>query len=350
MPVAFSFAPKLIAILVSCATTRGQRAERAWYDSAMGDEPDISIVIVSRNTRELLRACVRSIADHRDGLVVEVIVVDSASSDGAVAMMRQEFPEVIVLEPGENTGFARGNNLGIRRARGEVILLLNPDTALTAGALRTMLDALRADATVGVVGPRLRYPNGTTQPSRRRFPTLATACVESTVVQEWRPDHPAIARYQMDDRPDDCAQDVDWLVGACLLVRRTVFARVGLLDERLFLYAEEPEWCWRVREAGWRVRYLPAAEVWHHEGMSTGQNVALRQRTFAVSKTHLMRTLYGPAIGAVTRAALVLDQSVRLVREGAKWLLGHKRDLRAGRVLAAWVTLRALLLPTARGR
>jgi N-acetylglucosaminyl-diphospho-decaprenol L-rhamnosyltransferase len=265
-------------------------------------------------------------------------------------MVRREFPHVFVLEPGENTGFARGNNLGIKRARGGAVLLLNPDTELTAGALRAMRESLCADATVGVVGPRLRYPDGSTQPSRRRFPTLVTALVESTVVQEWWPTHPAIARYRMDDRPDDEPQDVDWLVGACLLVRRAVFETAGLLDERLFLYSEEPEWCWRVRKAGWRVRYIPAAAVRHHEGTSTGQNIALRQRAFAVSKAHLMGTLYGPVVGAVTRAALVLDQTVRLVREGAKWLLGHKRDLRAGRVLAAWTTLRALLLPAARGR
>lgn len=316
----------------------------------MGDEPDISVVIVSRDTRELLRACLRSIEEHAGGLAVEVIVVDSDSGDGSVAMVRREFPRVIVLEPGENTGFAHGNNLGIKRARGDAVLLLNPDTELTPGALPALRDALRADAAVGVVGPRLRYPDGSVQPSRRRFPTLMTALVESTVVQEWRPDHPALARYTMADLPDDRPHDVDWLVGACLLVRRDVFATVGLLDERLFLYAEEPEWCWRVRRAGWRVRYVPAAEVRHHEGTSTGQNVPLRQRAFALSKTHLMATLYGPAVGAATRAALVADQSVRLVREGAKWSLGHKRDLRAARVFAAWTTLRALLLPAARGR
>lgn len=316
----------------------------------MGDEPDISVVIVSRDTRELLRACLRSIQEHAGGLAVEVIVVDSDSGDGSVAMVRREFPGAIVLEPGENVGFARGNNLGIKRARGGAVLLLNPDTALTAGALRSLLDALRADASVGVVGPRLRYPDGSIQPSRRRFPTLATALVESTVIQEWWPDHPALARYAMADLPDDQPHDVDWLVGACLLVRRSIFETVGLLDERLFLYSEEPEWCWRARRAGWRVRYVPAAEVWHHEGKSTGQNVVLRQRAFAVSKTYLMHTLYGPAASAVTRAALVVDQSVRLVREGAKWSLGHKRALRSARVLAAWATLRALLLPPARGR
>jgi len=316
----------------------------------MGDKPDISIVIVSRNTRDLLRVCLQSIRDHADGLLVETIVVDSDSRDGAAEMVRASFPDVIVLEPGENTGFSRGNNLGIRQASGDAVLLLNPDTELTAGALRAMRDALHADPKVGVVGPLLRYPDGSVQSSRRRFPTLATALVESTVLQEWWPNHPTLARYSMDDVPSDRPHDVDWLVGACLFVRREVFADAGLLDERLFLYSEEPEWCWRVRRAGWRVRYVPTAEVWHHEGMSTGQNIALRQRSFAVSKAYLMRTLYGPAIGGLTRVALVADQGVRLVREGAKWSLGHKRDLRAARVLAAWATMRALLFPPGRGR
>ncbi len=315
----------------------------------MGSTPDISIIIVSRDTRELLRACLRSTNEHGDGFALETIVVDSDSRDGSAAMVRADFPAVIVLEPGENTGFARGNNLGIRRARGGAILLLNPDTELTDGALTALHRALRDDPAVGVVGPCLRHPDGTVQPSRRRFPTLATALVESTLVQEWWPDHPALARYYRADLPDDLLQDVEWLVGACLLVRRSVIAAVGLLDERLFLYAEEPEWCWRVRRAGWRVRYVPEAEVRHHEGTSTGQNIAARQRAFAVSKTHLMGALYGPVVGFATRGALAADQTVRLVREAAKWSLGHKRDLRATRVRAALATLRALLLPPSRG-
>lgn len=316
----------------------------------MAVAPDISIVIVSRDTRELLRACLRSIAEHTGGLTIETIVVDSDSSDGTVAMMRAAFPDVTVIEAGANVGFARGNNLGIKRARGNAVLLLNPDTEVTPGALPTLFAALFAEPNIGVVGPRLRYPDESVQSSRRRFPTLMTATIESTLMQEWWPDHPELTRYYMDDVPDDAPHDADWLVGACLLVRRTIFAAVGLLDERLFLYSEEPEWCWRVRRAGWRVRYIPAAEVRHHEGTSTGQNIAVRQRAFAVSKAHLMRKLYGPTAGRLTRAILVTDQSVRLAREGAKWLLGQKRDLRAARLIAARMTLRALLFPPGRGR
>jgi N-acetylglucosaminyl-diphospho-decaprenol L-rhamnosyltransferase len=306
---------------------------------------DLSIVIVSRNTRDVLRASLRSIAAHAGDLRTETIVVDALSTDGTPAMICKEFPDVLLVQPAENTGFSRGNNIGIRRARGAAILLLNPDTELTPGALTTLVAALRSAPDLGAVGPRLRYPDGSVQSSRRRFPTLMTAAVESTIVQEWLPDHPALARYTMADLPDDAPHDVDWLVGACLLVRREVFETAGLLDERLFLYAEEPEWCWRVRCAGWRVRYIPAAEVIHHEGTSTSQNVTVRQRAFATSKAHMMTQIHGPATGLLTRGILVTDQSARLVREGAKWALGHKRPLRAARVTAAWCTLRALLLP-----
>ena len=311
-------------------------------------QPDVSVVIVSHDTRELLHACLASVATHAGGLNIEIIVVDNASTDGTPTMVRRDFPAVTLLEATENGGFASGNNLGIRRVRGRAVLLLNPDTALTVGALPALDDALIADRAIGIVGPRLVYPDGSAQSSRRRFPTLGTALVESTVLGEQHPTYPAIAHYTMADVPDDLAHDADWLVGACLLVRRAVFDAVGLLDARLFLYSEEPEFCWRARRAGWRVRYVPEAVVVHHEGASTGQVVPTRQRAFAVSKARLMGQLYGPWIGAAARAGLVADQSVRLGREGAKWLFGHKRDLRAARITAAWLTLRALLSPGAR--
>jgi len=167
--------------------------------------------------------------------------------------------------------------------------------------------------------------------------------MESTVFGEWWPAHPAIAWYTMADVPDTAAHDADWLMGACLLVRREVFDAVGLLDARLFLYSEEPEFCGRVRRAGWRVRYVPEAAVRHHEGASTGQAIPARQRAFAVSKAYLIGRQYGSWVGTVTRAGLAADQAVRLGREGAKWLLGHKRAMRAARIGAAWLALRALL-------
>lgn len=307
------------------------------------DGPDVSVVIVSRNTRELLRACLASVAREAGGLAVETVVVDNASDDGTPAMVRRDFPAVALLQPATNDGFAAGNNLGLRRARGRAALLLNPDAELLPGALPALWDALHAAPDVGVVGPRLVYPDGGTQSSRRRFPTLASALVESTLIGETFPRHPAIRRYRMADTPDTAPHDADWLVGACLLVRREVFDAVGLLDANLFLYGEEPEFCGRVRRAGWRVRYTPAATVRHHEGTSTGQAVALRQRAFNGSKAYVAGRLHGPLAGGAVRAGLAGDQAARLLIEGAKYALGHKRALRAARVAAAWGTLRALL-------
>ncbi len=310
---------------------------------AMHDRPDVSVVIVSRNTRELLRACLASAMREAGTLATETVVVDNASGDGTPAMVRRDFPAVTVLQPATNDGFAAGNNLGVRRARGRAVLLLNPDTELLPGALPALWEALHAASDVGVVGPRLVYPDGSTQSSRRRFPTLASALVESTLIGETFPRHPAIRRYEMADTPDDAPHDTDWLVEACLLVRREVFDAVGLLDANLFLYGEGPEFCGRVRRAGWRVRYVPAAVVRHHEGTSTGQVVALRQRTFYSSKAYVLGRLHGPLIGGAVRAGLVGDQAARLALEGAKYALGHRRALRAARVAAAAGTLRALL-------
>lgn len=305
--------------------------------------PDVSVVIVSRDTRELLRACLASVEREAGGLAVEIIVVDNASTDGTAAMVRAEFPGATLLQPAANDGYAAGNNLSLRRARGRAVLLLNPDAELTPGALPALRDALYAAPDVGVVGPRLVYPDGTAQSSRRRFPTLGTALVESTLIGETFPHHPAMRRYEMSDVPSDAPHDADWLVGACLLVRREVFDAVGLLDARLFLYSEEPEFCGRVRRAGWRVGYVPHATVRHHEAASTGQVGLLRQRAFFASKAYLMGRLHGPMVGGAARAGLAADQAARLGLEGGKWLLGHKRALRAARVAAAWATLRALL-------
>ena len=312
-------------------------------DEAVQSRPDVSVIIVSRNTRKLLRACLASVTQEAGNLVTEVIVVDNASDDGTPEMVRHSFPAVTLLQPATNDGFATGNNLALRRARGRAALLLNPDTELLPGALPALWDSLHAAPDVGVVGPRLVHPDGATQSSRRRFPTLTSALVESTLIGEAFPHHSAIRGYAMADTPDDTPHDADWLVGACLLVRHEVFDAVGLLDANLFLYGEEPEFCGRVRQAGWRVRYTPAAVVRHHEGTSTGQAVVLRQQAFNESKVYVAGRLHGPLVGGAVRAGLVGDQATRLVIEGAKYALGHKREMRAARIAAATGTLRALL-------
>jgi N-acetylglucosaminyl-diphospho-decaprenol L-rhamnosyltransferase len=315
----------------------------------------VLILIVNWNVRDLLRRCLHSIFEGAtpEGRPhgVEAVVVDNASTDGSVEMLRSEFPQVTVIANDRNLGFAAGNNLALRSVVGahgraplrpRHILLLNPDTELVGDALATMAGYLDAHPSAGVVGPMLRYPDGSVQPSRRRFPTLATAFLESTRLEQWFPNNFAARRYRMADTPDDVTQPVDWLVGACLMVRREVVEQVGLLDEGFFMYSEEMDWCRRIKAAGWDIIYLPVAQVTHHEGRSSQQVVPARHLNFQRSKLRYFRKYHGAVAAAGLRLFLLMTYAFQLAEEAGKWLVGHKRPLRRERVAAYWQVMRAL--------
>lgn len=320
---------------------------------------DLSIVIVNWNVRELLRRCLASLVQGQapaaggcfalaDGHTVEVLVVDNASTDGSAEMVRQAYPQVQVIEC-ENRGFAAGNNVGIARSRGRYVMLLNPDTEIVGAALATLLDYMDAHVDVGVVGPRLVYGDGRPQSSRRRFPTPLTGFFESTLLQQWFPRNRWVSRYYVLDRPDDAESDVDWVVGAAMVVRRKAIEQAGLLDEGYFMYSEEMEWCRRIKAQGWRVVYLPAATVVHHEGRSSEQVVAARHIHFQTSKLRYYRQVHGPAWAAALRAFLLATYACQWAVEATKWLVGHKRPLRAGRLAAYGQVLRSGLPPAGQG-
>ena len=304
---------------------------------------DLSVIIVSWNVRELLTRCLASLRAAGIGSW-EIIVVDNASSDGSAAMVRQHFPQVRLIANDSNLGFTHGNNQGLAASQGRYVLLLNPDTEVVGEAVATLLTFLDAHPDVGVVGPQLRYPDGSIQPSRRRFPTLATAFVESTVLQPLFAGSRLLRRYYVADRPDDVTQDVDWLVGACLLVRREAIAQAGPLDEGFFMYAEELDWCRRIKQAGWRIVYLPAAQVIHYEGKSSEQNLAARDIRFHSSKVRYFRQHHGAWQAELLRLFLLGTFVWQLAVEFLKWLVGHKRPLRASRVKAYLEVLRSGLV------
>ncbi len=313
---------------------------------------DLSIVIVSWNVRPLLRRCLQSVLAEAepgpgDGVFqigdwrVEIFVVDNASADGSAEMVRTQFPRVHLIANGENRGFTAANNQGLSRARGRYLLLLNPDTEVVGDALATMIRYAEANAEVGALGAKLLYPDGNTQSSRRRFPTFSTALVESTVVQEWWNDNRILRRYYMTDTGDDEIQRVDWVVGACLLVRRQAYEQVGGLDEGFFMYSEELDWCRRIKAAGWEIVYLPTATVIHHEGKSSEQVVPARHIYFQSSKVRYFRKHHGTFQAEALRWFLLLTYVYQVAREGLKWLAGHKRSLRAERVRAYWRVLQS---------
>ncbi len=305
--------------------------------------PDLSVLIVNWNVRDLLRDCLRSIDAGRGGLALEVIVVDNASADGSAGMVAAEFPWVMLIPCAENVGFARGNNIALARARGRALLLLNPDTVIVGDALPALLATLATQPDVGVVGPQLLNADGSVQSSRRRFPTLLTGYFESTWLQGLAPG--LLRRYYALDLPDDAPADVDWLMGACLLLPRAVYDDIGSLDEGYFMYSEELDYCRRVKATGRRVVYYPAAQVIHHAGQSSDQAVTARHVNFQRAKLRYYRKYHGRAAAAALRLFLLASYAWQLALEGFKGLLGSKPALRRQRVAAYAAVLRTGLPP-----
>ncbi len=306
--------------------------------------PDLSIIIVSWNVRDLLRACLSSIDAGCSQLDLEVIVVDGASADGSPAMVRAEFPWVTLIACDENVGFPRGNNIGLAAANGRCLLLLNPDTEIIADTLPLMVNYLAQRPDVGGLGAQQLNPDGSVLSTRRRFPTLATALFESTWLEPIAPKR-ILRHYYVLDVPDDAETDVDWVNGACLMTRREVFEQVGGLDEAYFMYSEELDWCRRIKQAGWRIVYLPAAQIVHHVGKSSEQAATARHINFQRAKLRYFRKYHGRWATAVLRLFLLLNYVWQLQLEVVKGLLGHKRPLRWQRVKAYWQVIRSGLRP-----
>jgi N-acetylglucosaminyl-diphospho-decaprenol L-rhamnosyltransferase len=330
---------------------------------------DLSIIIVSWNVRDLLRACLRSVLSCQLAVVspeslvpaklkienceltTELIVIDNASSDDSAAMVAAEFPAVRLIANAENVGFTRGNNQGLTVARGRYVFFLNPDTEAVGDALVTMVAYLDTHPKVGALGPQLRYGDGSLQSSRRRFPTFTTALFESTPLAWHWPANPWARRYRMEDQrsgirdqvsgvrgQDDrgaaaaTGQEVDWLVGAALMVRREVLAQVGGFDEGYFMYSEELDLCRRIKEAGWQIVYLLIAQIIHHEGKSSEQVVAARHIRFQTSKVRYFRKFHGPIQAEALRVFILASFAVEWLLEACKWLLGSRRLLRRERM------------------
>jgi hypothetical protein len=300
--------------------------------------PDLSIVILSWNVRDLLRACLNSLPLAQSN--IEVTVVDAASDDGSAEMVRAEFPGVKVIASPENLGYARGNNLGLRAATGRYVLILNPDTEVMGDALAQMLAYMEANPRVGVLGPQVLYPDHTLQSTRRRFPSLAVAVFESTWLQPLAPRR-LLDRYYARDLPDDAISDVDWVVGAALVVRREACEQVGGFDEGFFMYSEELDWCRRMRAAGWQVVYFPPARIVHHAAKSSAQVPAATHIRFNASKVRYFRKYHGALAGEILRGYLLGHFALQLALEWGKGLLGHKREMRAERVETYWRVLRS---------
>ncbi len=303
--------------------------------------PDLSIIIVSWNVREVLAACLDSIRANSDSLDLEVIVVESASTDDTLSMLNARYPWVTVLPESKNIGFTVGNNIGLAAAHGRLLMLLNPDTEIIGDALLQMAAYLNAHPDVGIVGPHTLNSDGTTQSSKRRFPTLATAVFESTWLQPFAPRR-ILDRFYTADIPDDATAEVDWMQGSALMFRCEVYEQIGGLDEGFVMFSEEVDFCKRLKDAGWRAVYLGSVRIVHHGGKSTEQVTARRHVHFQQSKLRYFRKHYSRFAALLLRGFLLVSYLQQLIMESLKAALGHKRAMRRERVRVYWQVLRAL--------
>ncbi len=230
---------------------------------------DISIIIVSWNTRQILKDCLQSIRDGIDKPEYEVIVIDNASSDDSAKMVAEEFPEVILIQNQSNRGFAAANNQGMSIARGRYILLLNSDTLLIGDVLRATLDFAMKRPQAAVVGCRVMNPDGSLQPTCFMFPSILNLVLSSTYLYKLLPGNRFFGRERMTWWERNDARQVDVVTGCFMLVRREAIEQVDMMDEQFFMYGEETDWCFRFRKSGWEVWFTPDGQIVHLGGQSS---------------------------------------------------------------------------------
>jgi GT2 family glycosyltransferase len=251
---------------------------------------DLSVVIISWNTRDLLARCLEAVAAYPPDGTYEVWVVDNASTDGSAAIVQDRFPWVLLIENGGNIGFAAANNQAICRSRARYVVLLNSDTEVRPGALGALVDFMDAHPRAGAVGARLVNADGSLQPSCHPMLTPGRELWRLLFLERIWPR----ATYPMQRWDLQTPRQVEVIKGACLLLRREALDQVGLLDEGYFMYTEEVDLCYRLARAGWELWWVPQAEVVHHEARSTRQTAEKMYLQLYRSKVQFYRRFGGP--------------------------------------------------------
>jgi N-acetylglucosaminyl-diphospho-decaprenol L-rhamnosyltransferase len=290
--------------------------------------PDVSVVVVSYDALPWLERCLESVRG------IETIVVDNGSTDGTVARVRERFPEVQLVEQG-NRGLAAGWNVGLERTSTPFVLILNADAWLTEGSLERLVAFAEQHPEAAVVGPRLLNPDGTLQRSVRGFPTLWRLATEYLFLRKLAPGSQLLNGFYAGGFAHDEVREADFVMGACMLVRREAVDAVGPLDESFFLFAEETDWCYRFVQAGWKVLFFPGAECVHVGGASHGgrlfrENVRGHLRFLAKhhgeGEAERARRLLRAALRL--RAAIFRGERGRMYGDAAAWLgSGRVREL-----------------------
>jgi GT2 family glycosyltransferase len=269
---------------------------------------DLSIIIVSWNTKEYLLPCMKLIFEKGEGISSEVIIVDNGSQDGSVNEGKKAFPLVHLIENERNLGFAKAANQGLQKASGRYFLLLNPDTQVKNKVIKQLVSFMDTHLDVGVAGAQLFNADGSKQNSIANFPSLSTELLNKRLLR-WL--FPKTFPGKERDYPEPI--EVDSVIGACMMVRREALDQVGLLDEDYFLFLEETDWCYRMKRAGWKVYHVPQAEVYHFQGKS-GETVKKKAKIeYYRSRYHFFKKNRGTLQWFILFMGLMTKLGVELI-------------------------------------
>jgi N-acetylglucosaminyl-diphospho-decaprenol L-rhamnosyltransferase len=274
--------------------------------------PELSIVIVTWNSRSDIERCLNSLTASGNGTSMEILVVDNASTDGTAAYVRKAFPGVVLLASETNAGFAAGNNRALRVARGRFVLLLNPDTSVHTGALDALVTFMNERPKVWACGPPVFNADGSPQRTGVRFPGIWNLLVESLFLDRMFPRTRLFGAHRELYRNPGLPRTVDYVQGSCLLVRRTAMERVGNLDEGFFMYFEETDWCRRMKEAGGEVWYVPGPGIIHYGGGTTGHYNEARLLSYHRSLIRFFRKHHSLPAGLLLRCVLIFRSLIRI--------------------------------------
>jgi GT2 family glycosyltransferase len=276
----------------------------------------LSVVIVAWNAKKYVMECLHSLEANRGDVCVEVIVVDNASSDGIPEVIEKEFPSVTLIRNEANLGFARANNIGINRSKGEYVALINSDVKFVSNCFEPMLKYMAEHPDVGMLGPQMLGPDGLVARSSMRFPTIWNSLCRALNFDSFFKTVKFFKGQLMLDFKHDVTTDVEVLAGWFWMVRRSALERVGLLDDQFFMYGEDVDWCYRFHRAGERVVFFADARAWHHGGASSSTS-PLR---FSVEKERASRQLIRKHHGRLVRFGLlitgVLNYGIRAIGYG----------------------------------
>lgn len=280
---------------------------------------DIQVVIVNFNTKDLLSGCLDSIANQDKALLSKTTVVDNASTDGSLQLLEKSYPQVSSIANKQNEGFAKAVNKVLKKNRSKFVLVLNADTILHDKSIENILDFMKRCPQAGAVGPLLLNPDGSNQPSGRRFPSFMDASMHA-FLGAFAPGNRFTRRYKMLDWDRKNKKEVDWISGAAICLRAEAVSEIGFFDEQYFMYVEDMDLCYRLWENGWKVFLLPEAKVTHYIGQSSKQisTQMLKEfeksiyRFFLKQNAHSWKRFMAPLVkGGLFIRTLLLKQKAR---------------------------------------